>query len=1550
MKKLVPYFILFFALNIFSQKEANVWYLGRNAGVDFNTTPPTAITDGQINTLEGCSSFADAEGNLLFYSDGIEVYNKDHSLMTYTDGSPANNLKGNPSSTQSGMIIPKPGSTTIYYLFTVGDNNNPAFDLFTIDMALDSGNGQLIDEDGDGDFFEDLAQQAPANKSNWTEKVAAVNGRECNTFWVVSKVANFFYSYKIDETGVNLTPVISTVNITSINTRGYLKLSPNGEKLAIAHQNEANDVLLYSFNNETGVVTNDGVSIFNNFADGEAYGVEFSRTSEKLYVSSTSGFRRNLSEPETTYKLFQFDLTSIDIEASKALIHEQIGYRGALQLGPDGKIYATIPLAYDDINGDAAYLDVIENPDADAADVIFTENAIDLNGQFATQGLPPFISSLLLPIEISDSDTNEILNNQDLQYCIGDNKTIIPETVTGTTATTYEWFLDNGTSTTSIATTSNLTLDNLSFADSGIYLLVINLTDDCGNVKEFNGTFNIEVFEAAIATAPEDIVFCDTDRDGFNAFDLQTERTSDILNGLSSTTFDVLYFDSMQAANDNITGTEILNPYTNPTAFSSQTIYARVHNSNAPGACFDITEFRLSITDLPIPTQPEPYRICDDTTSGSDTDGITTDFILSTRDSEILGALIPAQYNVSYHITLADAQTSSTTNPIDKNADYQVNNSQRIYVRVENIDNVDCNAISDDTTGSTFMSFELIVDPLPVLTNNPAELIQCHNNPDLSTTVNLTLARPTISANYLNETFRYFPTEADAIAESNEVTATDIETYPVIGTGEAWVRVISDQNCYRISKIEITVNFSADLAYDKRYIQCDDFLDADGNDTAANSDTDGITAFDFSDSEDEIKAFFLLSSQPDLDIFYYESESDRTASINNINSQIANHRNNNDPSFANNQTIYVKIINNTNNGCTGTAKIFLQVNQLPIANIPTNFELCDDSLSGSTTDGENIAINLRDKVADILGPTQTEADYLVTFHTSFIDADDLSSVGITNNTNFTNTAPAGFSIGDISEQDIFVRVQIRNSSPICYNSRDSSFKIIVNPIPVVTAITPLPFCDIPNATDADPRNRIAQNIDLTSKVAEILNGRTNHRVAFYTTSQNAQNSTPEITNTTSYENDPALTTFPVNFSTDDPGLQTIFYKVIDETGIMCESIFATFNLLIYPEPNIPVNVSDFSECDNTSDSFENDANGINGDITLKNIIPEILVNYQPSEFDDFSITFYLSLADAESGDITLALDENIYQNTVNNETIYVRVENIRNTPIVCVNTRLSFNINIKPLPSFTVLGEEDIDDPQILCLNDLPFTIEAENPGATYSYQWTDETGTVLGNSRTLEISTGGKYIVTASDQSPDGCSRTRTTIVNESNIATLDISFITIVDEGNNIGSHNNLSISIDTINNDLGPGDYQFAVLNMDNGTRIPFAGFQDEPLFENLEGGFYNVIVNDKNGCSPDTTLLVSVLQFPPFFTPNSDGENDYWVIKGANITFYPNSSINIFNRYGKLVAQLEVDDQGWDGTYNGRTLSSDDYWFSVTLIPADITKPPINKQGNFSLLRK
>jgi len=110
----------------------------------------------------------------------------------------------------------------------------------------------------------------------------------------------------------------------------------------------------------------------------------------------------------------------------------------------------------------------------------------------------------------------------------------------------------------------------------------------------------------------------------------------------------------------------------------------------------------------------------------------------------------------------------------------------------------------------------------------------------------------------------------------------------------------------------------------------------------------------------------------------------------------------------------------------------------------------------------------------------------------------------------------------------------------------------------------------------------------------------------------------------------------------------------------------------------------------------------------------------------------------------------------------------------------------------------------------------------------------------------------------------------------------------------------------------------------------------------------VVQDKNGCRPDANLIVSVIEYPKFFTPNNDGINDTWAIKGANSTFYPSAKINIFNRFGKIVAQIDVDNPGWDGTYGGKRLPSDDYWFSIMLV--DRNGNARERKGNFSMLRR
>src|SRR5256885_14257908 len=114
-----PLFLLIifslFTENSFAQKEANIWYFGNYGGVDFNSGSPVVLTNSAMSAFEGCTSIANHNGQLLFYTDGMSVWNKNHQIMYNGMG-----LDGNSSSTQSGVIVPQPGAGNgnIYYIFT----------------------------------------------------------------------------------------------------------------------------------------------------------------------------------------------------------------------------------------------------------------------------------------------------------------------------------------------------------------------------------------------------------------------------------------------------------------------------------------------------------------------------------------------------------------------------------------------------------------------------------------------------------------------------------------------------------------------------------------------------------------------------------------------------------------------------------------------------------------------------------------------------------------------------------------------------------------------------------------------------------------------------------------------------------------------------------------------------------------------------------------------------------------------------------------------------------------------------------------------------------------------------------------------------------------------------------------------------------------------------------------------------------------------------------------------------------------------------------------
>ncbi len=123
----------------FSQGEANNWYFGINAGISFNSNPPVALTDGNMNVLEGCSTISDSAGNLLFYTNGIRVWNRNHNVMPN-----GNDLKGGSSSTKSSIIVKKPGSKSIYGVLTVAHRfESPRLQYSEVDMTLQSALGDI---------------------------------------------------------------------------------------------------------------------------------------------------------------------------------------------------------------------------------------------------------------------------------------------------------------------------------------------------------------------------------------------------------------------------------------------------------------------------------------------------------------------------------------------------------------------------------------------------------------------------------------------------------------------------------------------------------------------------------------------------------------------------------------------------------------------------------------------------------------------------------------------------------------------------------------------------------------------------------------------------------------------------------------------------------------------------------------------------------------------------------------------------------------------------------------------------------------------------------------------------------------------------------------------------------------------------------------------------------------------------------------------------------------------------------------------------------------
>ncbi|WP_310382003.1 choice-of-anchor L domain-containing protein [Flavobacterium sp.] len=281
------------------------------------------------------------------------------------------------------------------------------------------------------------------------------------------------------------------------------------------------------------------------------------------------------------------------------------------------------------------------------------------------------------------------------------------------------------------------------------------------------------------------------------------------------------------------------------------------------------------------------------------------------------------------------------------------------------------------------------------------------------------------------------------------------------------------------------------------------------------------------------------------------------------------------------------------------------------------------------------------------------------------------------------------------------------------------------------------------------------------------------------------------------------------------------------------------------------------------------------------------------------VEYYLNSSDAVLQKNPLA---NNFSNTApNQQIIYARIVNGSNcyglVPITLV-------VNPFSPPNFQT-------ETAIVCEN---ATIPLSVPLGYSSYLW--NTGSM---NNTIIVKDPGSYTVTVTNA--NGCKATKTFTVTASGIAT-----ITGTKVNDFAGNNNSVLIEF------TGIGNYEFSLDN---------SYFQDSPQFDNVAPGYYVAYAKDKKGCGLSNPFVVYVLDYPRFFTPNQDGFNDFWEIKNLNL--FPNATLTIFDRYGKLLKQLYANSSSWDGTLEGIQLPSNDYWFQLNFKDGKIIK------GHFSLKR-
>ncbi|MBV7268944.1 T9SS type B sorting domain-containing protein [Winogradskyella luteola] len=769
MKTRLFIILTFLGSNLFAQNsETENWYFGGRAGLNFEITnnDPQVLLDGMMSTPSGSAVISDLEGNLLFYTEGDLVWNKNHqrmdngNLSNVTPEDVGNNLNYQTyqHALQNSMIIPITDTEGLYYLFTVGRSDEnlivpEGLYLSIIDMTQNNGLGRVIEKN--------RRIIRPGTEIGKLSAVHHANGRSIWLMTTVREEGNLnmsFYAYKINMDGSIEPTVVSSGSGVSFDglPLGNLKFSPNGKRVACSNYRPAeieDHLFVFDFDDETGIVSNRRKLLTSlvPLEIASVHGIEFSNNSEYLYASLVrEGFLSTVSldvEPDPKGLVIQYNLADNFFQTYSTILYENEGvsYGGALQLSKNGKIYRALPVSN---SAGTSFLGVINDPNEFGTASNYLHNQINLNSRVSRRGLPNFIQSYF---------RTRILN---IEGCEDDS--ILFEVDTYAEITAAEWNFGDGN------TSSEIT-PNYTYNDSGSYDVSVTITV---NNRQITTSKRILVNELPNLNENQELIQCDDNSDGisvFNLFNIRDKITDPSLNE------ELIFYSSLSDAegDDN----RILNPENFINEIPDQEIFIKVINEND---CYSIGSFIVTAVFAP-PIVISDVIVCD---SSDNVPGDSLGFfsLLDIRGNILnqLGLLDSSR--ITFYSTFFDAQTSQ--NDLRNIS----SGSTTIWVRVED-ENLNCGGIG---------SIDLIVNPEPSISLND-QYILCGTEPI------------TLSGDSSNYRFEWLDSNNNVISTSQNFSTTETGTY----THVAFINE-NDLECslskeFNISRVEAPVFSSIDV-------------------------------------------------------------------------------------------------------------------------------------------------------------------------------------------------------------------------------------------------------------------------------------------------------------------------------------------------------------------------------------------------------------------------------------------------------------------------------------------------------------------------------------------------------------------------------------------------------------------------------------------------------------------------------------------------------------------------------------------------------------------